>query len=137
MPKKPSININGGALAAGFFSQETINKSEEERSRRVVDATTSTDGEKPDNKQASAANKGGRPKKDGLKAEQYSLTMEPEKYEKLKVVAKKYTKGNFSSFIDLAVTQFCDKHDIDLDTITVDQKILDAYLEKQSRKKKK
>ena len=137
MPKKTSININGGPLAAGFFSQETIKKSEEDSIQKEHDATPFKDDMDTDSKKSLAANKGGRPKKDGLKAEQYSLTMEPEKYEQLRVIAKKYTKGNFSSLIDLAVTTFCNVNHINLDEIKVDQEILDAYQKKQSKKKKK
>jgi hypothetical protein len=82
-------------------------------------------------------NLGGRPKKSGLKNEQFSLTMNPEMYEKLKIIAAEYTRGNFSGLIDEALKSFCKEKKINLAEINVSSEILDTYKQKQERKSKK
>ena len=80
-------------------------------------------------------NLGGRPPKKGLKNEQFSLTMNPELYEKLRIVSKEQTGGNFSALIDLAIKTYCDINKIKLDKIKVESEILKAYKIKQDKKK--
>ena len=82
-------------------------------------------------------NIGGRPKKDGLKNEQFTLTMHPEMYEKLRILAEEHTRGNFSGLIDEAIKSFCREHDIDLSAVQVAPEILDMYKKKQEKKSKK
>lgn len=82
-------------------------------------------------------NIGGRPKKDGLKNEQFTLTMHPEMYEKLRILAEEHTRGNFSGLIDEAIKSFCREHDIDLSAVQVAPEILDMYKTKQEKKSKK
>ena len=87
--------------------------------------------------QNSNKNLGGRPKKIGLKNEQFTLTMDPEKYEKLRIIASEQTRGNFSALIDDAIRIYCQSMNIDLSTITVDEDILAFYRNKQERKSKR
>ena len=82
-------------------------------------------------------NLGGRPKKDGLKNEQFTLTMHPEMYEKLRILAEEHTRGNFSGLIDEAIKSFCREHDIDLSAVQVAPEILDMCKKKQEKKAKK
>lgn len=82
-------------------------------------------------------NLGGRPHKKGLKNEQFSLTMNPELYEKLRIVAQERTNGNFSALIDICVKAYCDANKIKLDKIKVDPAILEAYRIKQDKKRGK
>lgn len=88
-------------------------------------------------KNPKAKNLGGRPKKDGLKNEQFTLTMHPELYEKLRIIAKEYTRGNFSALIDDAVKVYCSKNGINLTEIEVDPNTLDIYRQKQEKKAKR
>lgn len=82
-------------------------------------------------------NTGGRPRKEGLKNEQFTLTMNPELYEKLRIVAKEQTYGNISALIDMAVKTYCRVNDIDLAGIQVDSADLEAYRRKQEMKRNK
>ena len=82
MPKKTPINIDGGALAAGFFSSE-LNQ------------------EKP-------KSKGGRPKKD-KKKQQYTLTMDPELYHKLRKKAEE-KNTSFSQLVTDAMIDYLDEN---------------------------
>lgn len=82
-------------------------------------------------------NLGGRPKKEGLKNEQFTLTMHPEMYEKLKLIAADYTRGNFSALIDDAIKAYCREMHIDLTSIKVEESKLDTYRKKQEKKAKK
>lgn len=91
--------------------------------------------EKPQKKHKK--NLGGRPKKEGLKNEQFTLTMHPEMYEKLKLVATDYTRGNFSALIDAAIKVYCKEMHIDLTSIKVEESKLDIYRKKQEKKAKK
>ncbi len=130
-------------LAAGFFSQPTtVEKPTEQIIRAVKEnkpTPKSVEKEKPPKteKEAPVKNLGGRPKKDGLKNEQFTLTMNPEKYEKLRIVADEYTRGNFSGLIDEAIRAFCREKEINLADIEIDPEILKIYKEKQDKKNKK
>lgn len=82
-------------------------------------------------------NLGGRPRKNGLKNAQFTLTMNPELYEKLRIIANKYARGNFSALIDEAIRSFCREHDLDLSTVEVPQELIEKHKKKQEKKKKK
>lgn len=141
-------------LAAGFFSQSGSEETTTKESVAVVEETPSekveaveekkatpksTEKEKPpkEEKKEPSKNLGGRPKKEGLKNEQFTLTMNPETYEKLKIVADEYTRGNFSGLIDEAIKAFCREKGINLAEIEVDKDIIEFYKEKQEKKSKK
>jgi hypothetical protein len=116
-------------VAMGFFSNPTPTSSEseaEQDKKENVSKTKTASNEK--------INLGGRPKKEGLKNRQFTLTMNPEMYEKLRIIAEKYTRGNFSGLIDEAIKSFCKEHSIDLSTVQVAPEILDMYKRKQEKK---
>lgn len=80
---------------------------------------------------------GGRPQKEGLKKEQFTLTLHPETYEKLKILAADYTGGNFSRLVTDAIKAYCDKFEVDFEDIQVDPEILQKYIDRQKKKFKK
>lgn len=80
-------------------------------------------------------NVGGRPPKKGLKNEQFTLTMHPGLYEKLRIIAQEQTGGNFSALIEIAVKTYCNANEIDLDKIKVAPAVLEAYQKKQDKKR--
>ena len=92
-------------FAAGFFSQPAV--ADDDSAAAVVEKITApkTTTQEPEKKEepTETKNLGGRPKKDGLKNEQFTLTMNPETYEKLRIVAEEQTRGNFSALIDEAI----------------------------------
>ena len=124
-------------LAAGFFSAPATTEMEQEVKEKVTapqenkkpSSTKSTENEKK--------NLGGRPRKVGLKNAQFTLTMNPETYEKLRIIAAEYTRGNFSELIDKAIESFCREYKIDLSAIEVAPEILDIYRKKQEKKNNK
>ena len=116
--------------ADGFFSTPVSDKKDQENK---TEEKTDIIGKTEDKKKTK--NLGGRPPKKGLKNEQFSLTMNPELYEKLRIVSKEQTGGNFSALIDLAIKTYCDINKIKLDKIKVDSEILKAYKIKQDKKK--
>ena len=123
-------------VAAGFFSNPTPVETDKKENSTV----TSQDNEKPSASKTTTKEKknlGGRPKKNGLKNEQFTLTMNPEMYEKLRIIANEHTRGNFSGLIDEAIKSFCREHNIDLSAVQVASEILDMYKEKQEKKRKK
>lgn len=118
--------------ADGFFSQSAYSEgkaadSENEKITAPVESKVV-----PANK-----NTGGRPRKKGLKNEQFTLTMNPELYEKLRIVAKEQTYGNISALIDVAVRTYCRVNDINLTKIEVDPADLEVYRKKQEIKRNK
>ena len=139
-------------FAAGFFCSEddpvnpdNNNPDTENPADETVEAVTekitapAPTTEKPTakNEPTEPKNLGGRPKKDGLKNEQFTLTMNPETYEKLRIVAEEHTRGNFSGLIDEAIKAYCREKDINLAEIEVDPQILEMYRQKQAKKSKK
>lgn len=60
--------------------------------------------------------------------------MNPELYEKLKIIATEKCRGNFSGLIDEAIKSYCRENNINLSEITVDQEILKTYSEKQEKR---
>lgn len=132
LPKNVDL-ANNVEVAAGFFSSptsaETDKKEQSATPQQEPIANKTTTKEKK--------NLGGRPKKNGLKNEQFTLTMHPEIYEKLRILAMEYTRGNFSGLIDEAIKSFCREHDIDLSAVQVAPEILDMYKKKQEKKSNK
>ena len=122
MPKKLPKNSD---LAAGFFSKPSPADS------TVAEKITAPPIAKKEK------NPGGRPRKDGLKNEQFSLTMHPEIYEKLRILSQERTRGNFSALIDEAIRVYCKETKTDLADIEVDESIMDAYRARQAKKSKK
>lgn len=125
-------------VAAGFFSTPSNIASNKEN----IPVTTTHDVTEPEqiSKQTTVTpkkNLGGRPKKEGLKNEQFTLTMNPEMYEKLRIIAEEYTIGNFSGLIDEAIKSFCRENSIDLSAIHVPSEIMDMYKKKQEKKSKR
>lgn len=135
LPKNVDL-ANNVEVAAGFFSSPTP----AETDKKEQSATPQQEDKKPiTNKTAAKGKKnlGGRPKKNGLKNEQFTLTMHPEIYEKLRILAVEYTRGNFSGLIDEAIKSFCREHDINLSAVQVAPEILDMYKKKQEKKSSK
>lgn len=136
LPK--DVDLAGNVeVAAGFFTDTPPAKTKTYKKEKPAEPQ---DAEKPTaNKTATKEKKnlGGRPKKDGLKNEQFTLTMHPEMYEKLRILAEEHTRGNFSGLIDEAIKSFCREHDIDLSAVQVAPEILDMYKNKQEKKSKK
>lgn len=133
LPKNVDL-ANNVEVAAGFFTDTPPAEPKAENDKPQPEPQKPTT-----NKTATKEKKnlGGRPKKDGLKNEQFTLTMHPEMYEKLRILAEKHTRGNFSGLIDEAIKSFCREHDIDLSAIQVAPEILDMYKKKQEKKSKK
>ena len=128
-------------FAAGFFSTPSSEKDEKSLVEKIVAPTpiASESPSKEENNETKKANKnpGGRPKKIGLKNEQFTLTMNPEIYEKLKIVANDRTRGNFSALIDDAIKSYCKEKKINLSEIEVPSHILDTYRIKQEKRAKR
>lgn len=131
LPKDVDLtrNINP---ADGFFSNPMSNQKDQQN---ILDKKADTAGVQSNVKKNK--NLGGRPHKKGLKNEQFSLTMNPELYEKLRIVAQERTDGNFSALIDISIKAYCDANKIKLDKIKVDPAILEAYKIKQDKKRGK
>ncbi len=124
-------------VAARYFSSTTPAEAEPVKEEKI---TAPQKKEKPSETKTDAKEKknlGGRPKKEGLKNEQFTLTMNPEMYEKLRIIAEEYTRGNFSGLIDEAIKSFCKEHSIDLSSVQVAPEILDMYKMKQEKKRNK
>lgn len=120
-------------FAAGFFSVSPSGES----SSKITPPEKITAPSATKTTATEQKNLGGRPKKEGLKNEQFTLTMHPEMYEKLRIISKQYTNGNFSALINAAVTSFCAENKINLADVKVDPKILNTYKVKQEKKAKK
>lgn len=136
LPKDVDLASNV-EVAAGFF---TDNPPSEADTDKIEKSTKPQAIEKPSTHNTATNEKknlGGRPKKDGLKNEQFTLTMHPEMYEKLRILAEEHTRGNFSGLIDEAIKSFCREHNIDLSAIQVSPEILDMYKTKQEKRSKK
>lgn len=125
-------------FAAGFFSNSvSADNSAETIAEKITAPAVITENPTVKKETNKTKNLGGRPKKDGLKNEQFTLTMNPEIYEKLRIVAEDHTRGNFSGLIDEAIKALCRERDIDLAAIKVDPQILEMYRQKQAKKSKK
>lgn len=124
-------------FAAGFFSNTTSDKTVEAVAEKITAPVSSTEKPTVRKEPTEPKNLGGRPKKVGLKNEQFTLTMNPETYERVRIIADAHTRGNFSAFIDEAIKAYCREHGIDFDGIEVNPQILEMYKQKQSKKSKK
>ncbi|MDY5577211.1 MAG: ribbon-helix-helix domain-containing protein [Lachnospiraceae bacterium] len=136
LPKDVDLASNV-EVAAGFFTDNPPSEADTDKNEK---STKPQAIEKPSTHKTATNEKknlGGRPKKDGLKNEQFTLTMHPEMYEKLRILAEEHTRGNFSGLIDEAIKSFCREHNIDLSAIQVSPEILDMYKTKQEKKSKK
>lgn len=139
LPKNVDLTSNV-EVAAGFFTDTPPAEAKAETDKKEQSATPQPELQKPTTNKTTTKEKknlGGRPKKDGLKNEQFTLTMHPEMYEKLRILAEEYTRGNFSGLIDEAIKSFCREHGIDLSAVQVAPEILDMYKKKQEKKSKK
>ncbi|MDD6881100.1 MAG: hypothetical protein PUE18_05945 [Firmicutes bacterium] len=133
--KKLPKNVD---FAAGFFSNPAPEENKTEKSSLEKITPPAKVKIEPDRKDVETSkNRGGRPKKDGLKNEQFTLTMNPETYEKLRIIAADRARGNFSLLIDEAIKSYCKEYSIDLSEITVDPAILEMYKRKQESKANK
>lgn len=136
LPKDVDLASNV-EVAAGFFTDNPPSEADTDKNEK---STKPQAIEKPSTHNTATNEKknlGGRPKKDGLKNEQFTLTMHPEMYEKLRILAEEHTRGNFSGLIDEAIKSFCREHNIDLSAIQVSPEILDMYKTKQEKRSKK
>jgi hypothetical protein len=129
--KKLPKNIDD--IAAGFFS---INEPPEDGAEEIVNETITAPAAETAT-EAPAKHGGGRPKKTGLRRQQFSLTMNPVMYEKLKIIADDRAGGNFAALIDAAVKSYCKTENIDIDEIAVDPEIIEYYENKQNSPKPK
>lgn len=139
LPKNVDLASNV-EVAAGFFTGTPPAEAKAETDKKEQSATPQLELQKPTTNKTSTKEKknlGGRPKKDGLKNEQFTLTMHPEMYEKLRILAEEHTRGNFSGLIDEAIKSFCREHGIDLSAVQVAPEILDMYKKKQEKKNRK
>lgn len=139
LPKNVDLASNV-EVAAGFFTDTPPAESKAETDKKEQSATPQPEPQKPTTNTTATKKKknlGGRPKKDGLKNEQFTLTMHPEMYEKLRILAEEHTRGNFSGLIDEAIKSFCREHDIDLSAVQIAPEILDMYKKRQEKKNKK
>ena len=136
MAKKLPKNLD---LAAGFFSKPAPADKASEEAVIIEKITAPATVKEATEKEAPVKpkNLGGRPKKDGLKNEQFTLTMNPETYEKLRIIAEERTRGNFSALIDDAIKSYCRETGINLADVKVDESILKMYRTKQAKKSKK
>lgn len=125
-------------FASGFFSQPASNTDAREVLNEKITAPK-PEKEKPEanNTKETTKNKGGRPIKQGLTNQQFSLTMNPETYEKLRIIASERSGGNFSRLIDDAILLYCKENNINLSDINVPEEILDDYSKRQEKKRKK
>ena len=124
-------------VASGFFSDSVLVKKGSTNTEKI---TAPQDKEKKSSTATTTIKKknlGGRPKKEGLKSAQFTVTMHPEMYEKIRIIANEHTSGNISRLIDASINSFCNEHHIDLSTIQIDSKKLDMYKKKQENKGKK
>lgn len=159
MAQKFNKNLQFDGIAEGFFTTSIDNNAinttndmttnENTETKKSSNNTKKTTTKKqPTKKQATKKDastnnpeqnksKGGRPPKSGLKNVQFSLTMNPILYEKLRVVADERCRGNFSQLIDEAIHFYCRENDINLKDITIDEAIIDNYLTKQKLKQSK
>lgn len=117
--------------ADGFFSTPAPEK------ERFADKEEEKENSPSGSKDSfSKKNVGGRPPKKGLKNEQFTLTMHPELYEKLRIIAQERTGGNFSALIENAVNVYCRENNINLNNIKVSQSVLKDYQIKQDKKRR-
>lgn len=132
--KKLPKNVD---FAAGFFSKSASDSEKVVSEKIIAPALASTQGSLGDKPNEPTKNLGGRPKKEGLKNEQFTLTMNPETYEKLRIIACNHTRGNFSALIDDAIKTYCKENNINMADIKVPEDILEAYRIKQEKRSKK
>lgn len=79
-------------------------------------------------------NKGGRKKKTTPKAENYTITMDPIRYNKFKTLANEYYEGNFSTLLKEALNCYLRVNNIDLANIAEDSEARRTYMAKVERR---
>lgn len=128
-------------FASGFFSNPNSSESSEKIVAPVTPISSESDNTQeissksdPDVQASVKKHPGGRPKKEGLKNIQVSLTIPPELYEKLRIVSEQYTDSNFSRFVIECVKFFCRENEINLDAIVIPDAILGLRKEQQQKK---
>ncbi len=106
-------------FASGFFSNPNSSETSEKIVAPVIPISSEADSNPQDSSLNSDAKKqpvkkhpGGRPKKEGLKNIQVSLTIPPELFEKLRIVSEQLFK---ISILSLNVKVFCRENEINLD----------------------
>ena len=119
-------------FAAGFFSSSASKSFDGVAASIAAPSNSDTSN----NKNAVKKHLGGRPRKEGLKNIQVSLTTPPELYEKVRILSEKYTSGNFSRFLmDECLKSFCRENNISLEDISIPDGVMDLYQNRQSKKK--
>ena len=125
-------------FASGFFSNPNSTEPSEKIAAPDTSISSETDSNisnsDPDVQVPVKKHPGGRPKKEGLKNIQVSLTIPPELYEKLRIVSEQYTDSNFSRFVIECVKFFCRENEINLDNIVIPDSILGLRKEQQKKK---
>ena len=99
LPKNVDLASNV-EVAAGFFTDTSPAEAKAETDKKEPSATPQAEPQKPTANKTTTKEKknlGGRPKKDGLKNEQFTLTMHPEMYEKLRILAEEHKEGIFQA----------------------------------------
>ena len=125
-------------FASGFFSQPASKEDAEKAVNKKITAPAELKPEpKKENPPVKKKNAGGRPIKQGLKNEQFSLTMNPETYEKLRILSQEKCGGNFSRLIDDAIAVYCTSNKINLSDIDVPTEVLEIYKIRQEKKRNK
>ena len=129
-------------FASGFFSNPNSSETSEKIVAPVIPISSEADSNPQDSSLNSDAKKqpvkkhpGGRPKKEGLKNIQVSLTIPPELFEILRIVSEQFTDSNFSRFVIECVKFFCRENEINLDDIVIPDAILNSRKEQQQKKK--
>ena len=90
---------------------------------------------KPSSYKEGESKKRGRPKKEALKNKNFSITMNPILYERIRIIAQKYTRGNISALIETAINEYCKLNKINLDEIQVKPEVLEEYKKTQKNRK--
>ena len=116
-------------IAAGFFSgspgvKPELQNIEEDKIEPAIETSS--------NKKV-APKRRGRPKKDTLKNKNFTLTMNPILYEKIRILAEEHTRGNISAFIEAAIIEYCKLNEIKLDEIQVESDVLEEYKRLQNK----
>lgn len=112
-------------LAARFFSKRNPDK-------EPITQKSEVPKQEP---LSSEKNKGGRPPKKGLKSMNFTISMDPIKFEQIRILAQTYaTNGSISQFLNLTIDAFCKQSNISLSEIEISDDIIKRYEKKQLQK---
>ncbi len=132
--KRQTKNLKDFDLASGFFSHTPTTEADTPKPISLEEHPQLEGTEIPAS--SKILNKGGRPKKEGLKNRQYTLTLPPELYEKVRIVEKQKGYPSFSQLVSAALKYYCrEKEEINLDEMVLPQEILQQLKERQLEKK--